>query len=116
MVPEQEKRNPYEVLGLCTTADPTEIKAAYRRLVKRFHPDKHLKRPKWARAKMIELVSAYKSLQNTRTRLMAQRQAERSGKMAARRARRAPDNGAQRILHHLQSLVDILLRIGIRQP
>lgn len=31
--------NPYEILGVPTTASDAEIKAAYRRLVKKYHPD-----------------------------------------------------------------------------
>ena len=32
-------RNPYEVLGVKPTASESEIRAAYRKLAKRYHPD-----------------------------------------------------------------------------
>jgi DnaJ-class molecular chaperone len=50
-------RDPYEILGLAKSASPAEIKSAYRRLAKKFHPDqsKELK----AKDKFAEINSAY---------------------------------------------------------
>src|ERR1700722_20013505 len=50
-------RDPYEILGLATTASAAEIKSAYRRLPKKFHPDqsKELK----AKDKFAEIGAAY---------------------------------------------------------
>jgi DnaJ-class molecular chaperone len=50
-------RDPYEILGLAKTASAAEIKSAYRRLAKKFHPDqsKELK----AKDKFAEIGAAY---------------------------------------------------------
>jgi DnaJ-class molecular chaperone len=50
-------RDPYEVLGLAKTASAGEIKTAYRRLAKKFHPDQS-KEPR-AKDKFAEINSAY---------------------------------------------------------
>ena len=50
-------RDPYEVLGLAKTASAGEIKSAYRRLAKKFHPDQS-KDPK-AKDRFAEINSAY---------------------------------------------------------
>jgi DnaJ-class molecular chaperone len=50
-------RDPYEILGLAKTASAAEVKAAYRRLAKKFHPDQS-KEPK-AKDKFAEIGAAY---------------------------------------------------------
>jgi DnaJ-class molecular chaperone len=50
-------RDPYEVLGLAKTASAAEIKSAFRRLAKKFHPDQS-KEPR-AKEKFAEINSAY---------------------------------------------------------
>jgi DnaJ-class molecular chaperone len=50
-------RDPYEVLGLAKTASAAEIKSAFRRLAKKFHPDQS-KEPR-AKDKFAEINSAY---------------------------------------------------------
>jgi DnaJ like chaperone protein len=37
--PAEKRRDPYEVLGLSSTATDAEVKSAYRKLVKKYHPD-----------------------------------------------------------------------------
>jgi DnaJ-class molecular chaperone len=50
-------RDPYEILGLAKSASAAEVKSAYRRLAKKFHPDQS-KEPK-AKDKFAEIGAAY---------------------------------------------------------
>lgn len=58
--------NPYEVLGIKQTASEEEIKAAYRTMVKKYHPDKHQNNPlsELAEEKLMEVNEAYEMLTN----------------------------------------------------
>ena len=38
-------QNPYEVLGIQPTATDDEVKAAYRELAKKYHPDNYSNNP-----------------------------------------------------------------------
>jgi DnaJ-class molecular chaperone len=49
--------NYYEVLGISKDADKDEIKKAYRKLAKKFHPDKN--KSKSATQKFREITEAY---------------------------------------------------------
>ena len=51
-------RDPYEVLGVGRSASEAEVKRAYRKLAKQYHPDKH-SGDKRAQAKFSEINSAY---------------------------------------------------------
>ena len=51
-------RDPYTVLGVKKSANADEIKKAYRRLAKKFHPDQNKEDPK-AKEKFAEANSAY---------------------------------------------------------
>lgn len=51
----------YEILGISKDADQKEIKLAYRKLAKKFHPDLNHK-DKNAKEKFIELKEAYDTL------------------------------------------------------
>jgi molecular chaperone DnaJ len=53
--------NPYETLGIKPGASEAEIKAAYREMVKKYHPDKYQNNPlgDLAKEKMQEINEAY---------------------------------------------------------
>ncbi|HMN85374.1 MAG TPA: DnaJ C-terminal domain-containing protein [Bauldia sp.] len=51
-------RDPYEVLGVSRTASAAEIKSAFRKLAKKFHPDQNKTDPK-AKERFAEINSAY---------------------------------------------------------
>jgi len=60
-------RDPYEVLGVPRKASDAEIKKAFRRLAKKFHPDANKNDPK-AQGRFSEANSAYEILGDTKKR------------------------------------------------
>lgn len=60
------KMNPYEVLGIKPGASQDEIKSAYRKLVKQYHPDQYVDNPlkDLAEKKLAEVNQAYEMLKN----------------------------------------------------
>ncbi|MDD4715450.1 MAG: molecular chaperone DnaJ [Oscillospiraceae bacterium] len=63
----EQKRDYYEVLGVSKTASEEELKKAYRRLAKQYHPDLHPD-DKQAEAKFKELNEAYAVLSDKNSR------------------------------------------------
>ena len=55
-------RQCYAILGLDDSATPRQIKRAYRRRVKKYHPDTHPGRREWAARKLREVMRAYRLL------------------------------------------------------
>ena len=68
--------NPYEVLGVSETATDEEVKAAYRNLAKKYHPDNYTDSPlaDVAEQKMKEINEAYDMINQMRQRVRAQAQ------------------------------------------
>jgi DnaJ-class molecular chaperone len=55
----------YEILGVSRNASPTEIKSAFRRLVKRYHPDLT---PGVEGVKFRKIVEAFRTVSDPRKR------------------------------------------------
>ena len=65
--------NAYQVLGIPVTADREQIRAAYRALARRWHPDRFMAGPErdWANDKMAEINAAYRECLDGLTRVQA---------------------------------------------
>lgn len=82
--------NPYELLNIPVTAGKDEIRAAYRKLARRWHPDRFMAGPErdWANDKMADINAAYRACLN--------------GLTDARQAKDAEDEQLKRV----QQLID----------
>jgi len=59
-----EKKDYYKILDIDKSASPEEIKKAYRKLVKQWHPDRHMENKHVAEEKFKEIQEAYEVLSN----------------------------------------------------
>lgn len=64
------KRDYYEVLGVSKTATDDELKKAYRKLAKKYHPDANPDNKEEAEAKFKEVNEAYETLSDSQKRKM----------------------------------------------
>ena len=82
--------NGYEVLNIPVTATRDEIRAAYRELARRWHPDRFLPGPErdWANEKMADINAAYRLCLN------------------ALKDARVPLDGEGEALRRVQALID----------
>ena len=65
-----QKRDYYEVLGVSKTATDDELKRAYRKLAKQYHPDANPDNKEEAEKKFKEINEAYETLSNPQKRKM----------------------------------------------
>ena len=64
------KRDYYEVLGVSKTATDEDLKKAYRKLAKKYHPDANPDNKKEAESKFKEVNEAYETLSDKQKRAM----------------------------------------------
>jgi len=81
----------YDTLGVEPSASGWQIRSAFHRLAKLYHPDKNPHRPQWAEARMRQLLEAYHTVSDKERRIAYDRGLERRYG-----ARLAPDYRAAR--------------------
>lgn len=74
----------YEILGVDRNATEDEIKKAYRKLARKWHPDLNRDNPEMAEKKMTEINVAYTTLSNQVSRIDYDKKLDRESSNSAR--------------------------------
>ena len=64
---EKNMADPYEILGVSRDASEEEIKKAYKKLSRKYHPDANLDNPKAAEEKLKQIQQAYQQVMKEKT-------------------------------------------------
>lgn len=101
----------YEILNVNRTACGDEIKRSFRRMAKKYHPDRNSHRTAWAEQKTRLLIEAYRILSDARKRLEYDMELQRDPEAARKKfwarwekARREDPSAAGKmklVLHYL---------------
>jgi curved DNA-binding protein CbpA len=104
--------NYYEILELEHTCGQAEIKRAFRRLLKRFHPDRNPTNPSWADEQTRRLVEAYHVLSDETRRKFHDHQLRLNGRGGPGSASQGFEGGAAALCR--RTLTDLLDGNGSR--
>ncbi len=100
-------KSPYEVLGLKREAGPEEIRKAYRKLAKEFHPDLNPGKPE-AEARFKAVSAAYTLLSDPEKRARFDRgEIDESGAERPHAAYRGFAEGAEGAKYHPEGAIDL---------
>ena len=118
--------NLYETLRVRPAASRKEIQAAFRRLVKVYHPDRNPRRLAWAKGRMQQLLRAYDVLSDDRHRMIYDHtvRAQQTGMSFVERMTRQKDDlraQSKLVLHHLlegefDRAIELHERLVLRRP
>lgn len=98
----------YEILGLLNSADDVVIKAAYKALAQKYHPDKHRTKQEMATRLMTELNAAHAVLGNKTKRKEYDAWLQSAAKVKSKPKSAAAANSANTPPANYQELIDQL--------
>ncbi len=98
------RKDPYKILGIHRTANDAEIRAAYRALARKYHPDAGAGS---SAEKFREIQEAYEILSNPRQRAAFDAAGSRKSPVAARRGKEWPTSPGIRVARSDPGHIDL---------